>query len=250
MQFFEGEIKSWKDDKGFGFIKANGDKKDIFIHIRDLKHSTYTPKVGDRIAYKIVQNHDGKFRAYDAFMINPSQIMTDKPFELSLSRPDGSATGPGRTIIENRVDRKKIIKAHSTNKYLKTNKSTKPENNPKKLSSHIIILAISPFIFSITLAIYTRIFYILFAYILMSLLIFIIYAMDKTKAHKNQWRTPESTLHLLELFGGWPGALITQRVIRHKNKKASYQNVFWTIVIIHFISWFVFLFYTINFNSN
>lgn len=249
MQFFEGEIKSWKDDKGFGFIKANGDKKDIFIHIRDLKHSNYTPKVGDRIGYKIVQNPDGRFRAYDAFMINPAQIITSNLFEVSLSKPIDPA-GPRRTAFNGPVNRKNEIKAHSANKYSKNNKSTKTENNQKKLGVHIILLALLPFIFSIYLLVYTRIFYVLFAYILMSLLIFIIYAMDKTKAHKNQWRTPERTLHLLELFGGWPGALITQRVIRHKNNKASYQNIFCTIVIIHFISWFVFLFYTINFNSN
>ena len=31
------------------------------------------------------------------------------------------------------------------------------------------------------------------------------------------------TLHWLEFLGGWPGALIAQRVIRHKNKKTSFQ---------------------------
>jgi len=43
MQLYEGMIKSWKGDKGFGFIQPNGGGKDIFIHIRDLKHSNYLP---------------------------------------------------------------------------------------------------------------------------------------------------------------------------------------------------------------
>jgi uncharacterized membrane protein YsdA (DUF1294 family) len=60
----------------------------------------------------------------------------------------------------------------------------------------------------------------------MSLTTFIIYAHDKTMAHKNEWRTSEFTLHLLELLGGWPGALITQHVIRHKNKKHPFKELF------------------------
>jgi len=49
-------------------------------------------------------------------------------------------------------------------------------------------------------------------------------------------------LQLLALLGGWPGALITQRVIRHKNKKTSFQVIFWIIVIIHIAIWLDVLF--------
>ena len=28
----EGQLVKWKDDRGFGFIKPNGDKKEIFLH--------------------------------------------------------------------------------------------------------------------------------------------------------------------------------------------------------------------------
>ena len=46
-----------------------------------------------------------------------------------------------------------------------------------------------------------------------SLVTFAAYALDKSAAQKGQWRTRESTLHLLGLIGGWPGALIAQRVL-------------------------------------
>ena len=68
MQLYEGIIKSWKEDKGFGFIQPSSGGKDIFIHIRDLKHSNYQPQQGDDICYKVVADKDGKTRAYDAFI--------------------------------------------------------------------------------------------------------------------------------------------------------------------------------------
>jgi uncharacterized membrane protein YsdA (DUF1294 family) len=35
----------------------------------------------------------------------------------------------------------------------------------------------------------------------------------------------------LELLGGWPGAFLAQRWLRHKCSKGSYQAVFWLIVL-------------------
>lgn len=70
-------------------------------------------------------------------------------------------------------------------------------------------------------------------YIGLSLLTFIIYAADKSAAKKGAWRTPESTLHLLSLAGGWPGALIAQQKLRHKSKKQSFQAVFWLTVLLN-----------------
>lgn len=40
-------------------------------------------------------------------------------------------------------------------------------------------------------------------------------------------------MHLYEVLGGWPGGLLAQRLIRHKNRKLSYQLVFWLIVLLH-----------------
>ncbi|GGE64081.1 DUF1294 domain-containing protein [Massilia psychrophila] len=40
---------------------------------------------------------------------------------------------------------------------------------------------------------------------------FIAYAVDQSASRKNQWRTKESTLHVLALIGGWPGALVANK---------------------------------------
>jgi uncharacterized membrane protein YsdA (DUF1294 family)/cold shock CspA family protein len=62
---------------------------------------------------------------------------------------------------------------------------------------------------------------------------FTAYAFDKSAAKKDQWRTKESTLHLFGLIGGWPGALLAQRVFRHKSRKREFQTVFWATVVLN-----------------
>lgn len=66
-----------------------------------------------------------------------------------------------------------------------------------------------------------------------SLVTFIAYAIDKSAAQSGRWRTQESTLHLLALIGGWPGALIAQNRLRHKSRKASFLLVFWATVLVN-----------------
>ena len=62
---------------------------------------------------------------------------------------------------------------------------------------------------------------------------FLAYLFDKSAARSAQRRTPENTLHLLALIGGWPGALIAQQLLRHKTRKLSFQLVFWTSVLLN-----------------
>ena len=75
------------------------------------------------------------------------------------------------------------------------------------------------------------------AYLVNSVLAFVFYVWDKRASRRGHQRVPEATLHSLELFGGWPGALVAQRLIRHKNAKVSYQVVFWLIVGLHICVW-------------
>lgn len=69
------------------------------------------------------------------------------------------------------------------------------------------------------------------AYVFMSLITFFFYWLDKSAAKKGSWRTPENTLHLLAISGGWPGALIAQQKLRHKTRKQPFQTIFWLTVL-------------------
>ena len=74
-------------------------------------------------------------------------------------------------------------------------------------------------------------------YAVMSTITVVAYYLDKRAARLGQPRTREITLHVLELLGGWPGALLAQRLFRHKNAKIGYQVVFWLIVAAHVAGW-------------
>ena len=64
-----------------------------------------------------------------------------------------------------------------------------------------------------------------------SLLSFVVYWIDKRAAKRRAQRMAEKTLHLSELFCGWPGAMMAQQIFRHKTRKGSYQLVFWLAVL-------------------
>ncbi|WP_395738614.1 DUF1294 domain-containing protein [Prosthecobacter sp.] len=66
-----------------------------------------------------------------------------------------------------------------------------------------------------------------------SVMTYAAYRSDKRKARREAWRTPEWCLHLLELAGGWPGAWVAQRRLRHKCSNRFYQFEFWLIICIH-----------------
>jgi uncharacterized membrane protein YsdA (DUF1294 family) len=65
---------------------------------------------------------------------------------------------------------------------------------------------------------------------------FYAYWVDKRAAETRQWRTPENTLHLLALLGGWPAARAAQAVLRHKTRKASFQALYWLTVALHLLA--------------
>jgi uncharacterized membrane protein YsdA (DUF1294 family) len=62
---------------------------------------------------------------------------------------------------------------------------------------------------------------------------FVTYAIDKFAAKSGGWRTKETTLLMLGLVGGWPGAMLAQQFLRHKSIKASFPAAFWTTVFIN-----------------
>jgi uncharacterized membrane protein YsdA (DUF1294 family)/cold shock CspA family protein len=71
------------------------------------------------------------------------------------------------------------------------------------------------------------------AYLALSAATFITYAADKSAAASRSWRTSESTLHILALAGGWPGALLAQQFLRHKSAKHEFRQVFRAIVVLN-----------------
>lgn len=83
---------------------------------------------------------------------------------------------------------------------------------------------------------------------LLSLVTLVLYAWDKRQAGRSGWRIPEQRLHLLSLLGGWPGALLGQRWMRHKSVKARFRVVFVLTVLGHLalVAGITYLVYTLS----
>lgn len=64
----KGQLVTWKDDRGFGFIKPEYGRKEVFLHISALKEASRRPQVGDIIFYERVTEKNGKTRASKAFI--------------------------------------------------------------------------------------------------------------------------------------------------------------------------------------
>jgi len=79
MEIKKGKLIRWVDAKGFGFIKPENGKGDIFIHITALKGMGRKPVIGDIIHYEIGTDTNGKTRAVNAKIEGVSQSLTLEP---------------------------------------------------------------------------------------------------------------------------------------------------------------------------
>ncbi|MBA2136264.1 DUF1294 domain-containing protein [Salmonella bongori serovar 66:z39:-] len=69
-------------------------------------------------------------------------------------------------------------------------------------------------------------------FLLANVLTLVIYGVDKLAARKAWRRVPESTLLVFGVVGGWPGAIVGQRLFHHKTQKQPFKTYFIFSVII------------------
>jgi cold shock protein len=62
----KGVLKTWKEDRGFGFITPDNGGRDLFVHISALGQLSRRPVPGDIIHYQVVRDRNGKSRAINA----------------------------------------------------------------------------------------------------------------------------------------------------------------------------------------
>ncbi|MEJ5063330.1 MULTISPECIES: DUF1294 domain-containing protein [unclassified Erwinia] len=70
-------------------------------------------------------------------------------------------------------------------------------------------------------------------FLLASTLTCLIYGWDKLAARKGWRRVPESTLLVSGFLGGWPGAIVSQQLFRHKTQKQPFKIWFAITVILN-----------------
>ena len=176
---YQGKVKNWKDDQGFGFVTPNGGGQKAFVHIKAFSNSSYRPVEGDIITYELANDERGRF------------------FAKNIRFAVGAAT-------------------------------SSTSNKSSSLGTSFAILF--GLLFGLSALLGRLPLEIVGLYLVSSIITFLAYAIDKSAAQNDRWRTKESTLHLFGLVGGWPGALLAQKTLRHKSKKQEFQTVFWVTV--------------------
>jgi uncharacterized membrane protein YsdA (DUF1294 family)/cold shock CspA family protein len=193
-----GVISRWNDDKGFGFIRPKVGGEEVFLHISAFRGDR-RPQTGDQVNFVAGKDAQGRLRAEQAHLAG-----------LAVDEPD--------------LRREPRMERH-------------PLKSPKVKLAIFLALCALPALCGIRQFLAGRSVWPLLVYPVVSLLTFALYWDDKRSATRGTWRTSEAMLHLFELLGGWPGALIAQQMFRHKTRKVSFQVVFWAIVLVHQAFW-------------
>ncbi len=64
--------------------------------------------------------------------------------------------------------------------------------------------------------------YIMFYLLIINLISFVLFFIDKQKSQKGKWRIKESTLHIAGFLGGVVGSIAAMILFHHKTKKPKF----------------------------
>jgi uncharacterized membrane protein YsdA (DUF1294 family)/cold shock CspA family protein len=87
---FDGIIKSWNDERGFGFITPFHGDQEIFVHIKAFSSRSATPQVGQAVTFGVELNSEGKKRAKAVKPFQPGVPLRKRPRTNSAQK--GAAT--------------------------------------------------------------------------------------------------------------------------------------------------------------
>src|SRR5215204_1393102 len=86
----KGKLKSWNDDRGFGFIDPIQGGQEIFVHIKAFGPQNGRPQVNDLLWFEVELGPQGKKRAKNVEFVRRTTARS-KVYRES-SAPRGTAT--------------------------------------------------------------------------------------------------------------------------------------------------------------
>lgn len=194
-----GTIRRWDAGKGFGFIQAEH-SSNVFFHIRDYRGDT-PPSEGMEVEYEEIQVGGKGPRAMQVRPLSAKAANSPRPARPANGprhRPshpqDSGPAGAGLAMV--------------------------------LMLAWIALLAWGAWTKRLPLGLLGML-------VLLNGVTFFAYALDKSAAQRGAWRTPEQTLHLLALLGGWPAAWWAQQWLRHKSRKPSFRTAYWGTVLLN-----------------
>ncbi len=90
-----GTLRTWHDDRGFGFIAPTQGGAELFVHISALPRDGARPTIGEKLTYEIGRGKDGKPQAIQvqrqaignwSAQARPAQSRERRPAGSSLGR--------------------------------------------------------------------------------------------------------------------------------------------------------------------
>ena len=66
-------MKSWNDDRGFGFIEPARGGQEIFVHIKSFPPRSGRPQVDQPVSFEVELNAQGKKRAMNVHVVRPAR---------------------------------------------------------------------------------------------------------------------------------------------------------------------------------
>lgn len=209
----QGQLVRWESARGFGFIRSPDIPADVFVHLRDFVDHGIAPQVG--MAMRFEEIHVGG---------KGPRAVAVEAIGATLRHPDNSQQR--QQPMQAAARRHRPVAPESTRRREPTPTSSTTLPFLVLAIGYAALLGYGVSVSRIPLIA-------LGVLLLISLLTFFVYGFDKHAAETGRWRTQESTLHLLSLIGGWPGAGCAQRVFRHKLRKPSFITVYWATALAH-----------------
>jgi len=87
----DGTLKTWHDDRGFGFIAPAQGGQEIFVHVSAFPRDGKRPMPGESLSFEVTLNDEGKKRAVRVERPGQSRASTSRPapdfFERHARQP-------------------------------------------------------------------------------------------------------------------------------------------------------------------
>ena len=196
----QGRVTKWQDDKGFGFIETTAGES-VFFHVSEFK-AQRRPVIGEEVVFTAGYDNQRRLQAKDVQ-------------ELSF-------------VLQKMAQKNQQIRQRNQKKRRKVNFETGQKTRLFIGVLFYIALILMTFIYKISWLVVGW-------YAALGVITYLKYAQDKAAAQSGDWRTPESTLHLLSMLGGWVGAMAAQTYLRHKSQKPDFRITYQLTVLINLI---------------